>query len=447
MTTNSLTGRSAESQPPAAVEKRAGGSDQIIRSPQDFTQRLHVWREQNFHVLSPFANFSALPPNYGLVPTLVLIDPDPSPNGPGDVYQDTAFVRGNDVAISKLGLSKIAQAAGMSIKTVRTDSRLIPNLWEVKATARFIGLDGTPQELDGTEEYDLRDGSSRLKGFTPAQISQARAKGLRHCEGRAINAAIRLFGIKQKYSKAELGKPFVIVRVMHFPDMSDPLVRQSVTDRALAGTTALFPGQALPPAPVELGVIGVDPLDRSVIDVSVSKASGAAEVPVSVPAGRTLEAVDFDIEAGAYAVRLDGGELLTATKHEVGKALLAAAKAGSRVALVLDDAGQIAAFTVVAGAAASAADMPIGQTVLAALHRERAKPPKTWVRYDATFSDGRKVSTFETKFHALLDEVEKTRAAVKVTSEENGDYEDKLIGLEIVDSRQSSLPMGQGDRY
>ena len=172
----------------------------VIRSPRDYSARLQVWQREHYHVLTPFANFSALPPHLGIVPTLVQLDDDPK--GPaGDVYQDNVFTRGTDVAIAKIGLAKIAQAAGMSIATTRTDPRTLPHYWEVKAVVRFIGIDGTPQEVSAMEEYDLRDGSERAKQMQPKQLVQQRIKGLRNCEARAINAAIRQYGVKQKYTR------------------------------------------------------------------------------------------------------------------------------------------------------------------------------------------------------------------------------------------------------
>ena len=56
------------------------------------------------------------------------------------------------------------KAAGMSIKTYRTDDRSIPMYWEVQAAVRFYGLDGTIQEL--TAERGLEDPACvRLTGI------------------------------------------------------------------------------------------------------------------------------------------------------------------------------------------------------------------------------------------------------------------------------------------
>ncbi|MEO8483098.1 MAG: hypothetical protein ABI634_12865 [Acidobacteriota bacterium] len=426
-----------------SVATRASTSTdaQVIRSPKEYTDRLQVWQRQQYHVLTPFANFSALPDHFGLVPTLVYIDPNPDA---GDVYEDRLFCKDGEVAIAKIGLSKIAMAAGMTITTVRTDDRRIQNLWEMRATARFVGIDGTPQSVDGTEELDLRDGSDRSQKVMGKNRSQdalraARAKGLRGCEARAINAAIRQFGIRQKYTKAELGKPFVLVRVVYMPDMNDAATRQQVTERALAGSSALYGGGHALAAAAEPEVVSTIGVDGDVIDVTPQRTEPAR------PADRGIEDVSFDTEAGLYSARLDGGEVVTVASVDVGKALAAAKKAAQRIVPDITPDGVLTLFTL---AAAEPEEQPIGHTNVANVHREKAKAPKTWVRYDVTFLSGQKASTFDTKLHAVIDEAEKTRAAVKISTEENGDYDPKLTAIDLVDQRQGTLPIaGQEKRY
>src|SRR5439155_10873 len=85
------------------------------------------------------------------------------------------------------------------------------------------------------KEWDLRDGSPQLKGWKPAQIEEARKHGLRNCEARAINAAIREAGcgIRQKYKVEDLAKPFVVMRVAFRANMDDPDQKRMVLERAL----------------------------------------------------------------------------------------------------------------------------------------------------------------------------------------------------------------------
>jgi hypothetical protein len=337
MTTSSVARAETTDVASAALVRQCGDAA-IIRSQGDYAQRLQTWRRERYHILTPFAAFSALPAHLGIVPTLVQLDDNP--DGPsGDVYQDKVFTRGDDVAVAKIGLSKIAQAAGMSIRTVRTDNRAIPNYWEVKATVRFIGIDGTPQEVESMEEYDLRETSERAKQMQPKQLVQQRIKGLRNCEARAINAAIRQYGIKQKYSREELRKPFVVLRIVHMPDMTDPLVRQQVTERALAGTTALYgPSAAALPAHQgveDLGQIGVD---------DPAEAARAIDSAPRLPL-RTVVAVSHDLEAGHYDVQFADGTVAVTRSGEVATAMLEAKRQGRQVAVAVDPAsGEIGQF-------------------------------------------------------------------------------------------------------
>lgn len=445
--------RPMDTSPPAAnaLATRASSSADasVIRSPREYTERLQIWQRQHYHVLTPFANFSALPDHFGLVPTLVQIDPRPEA---GDVYEDRLFCKDGEVALAKIGLSKIAMAAGMTITTMRTDDRRIANLWEMKATARFVGIDGTPQSVDGTEELDLRDGSDRAQKVMGKNRSQealraARAKGLRGCEARAINAAIRQFGIKQKYTREELAKPFVLVRVVYMPDMSDPATRQLVTERALGGSATLYGAgapQALPPAePEHVSTIGLG----QVIDVKPEPATPE-------PVGRAIESVEFDTEAGIYGIRLDGGELVTTTEIATGKAVAAAKKAGQRILPVITEGGELASFTVAvstaSGASPAEGELPVGQTRVEKVEKRNGTNAKgTWTLYTVTFADGRIATTFSQTQQQLIDEALRLKTPVKVlTQESDGDYADKITLFEIVDSRQGTLPMsGTEDRY
>lgn len=317
------------------VVAREEASSNVIRSPREFQSQLKIWEQDRFHVLTPFANFQALPSHYGLVPALVHINPN---EAAGDVYVDGQFCKPGEVAIAKIGLSKLAMAAGMSIKPERTDTRQIPNLWEVRATVRFIGIDGTPQTLEATEECDLRDGSGRAekalgRDRNKSSLMAARSKGLRLCEAKAINAAIRQFGVKQKYTKAELERPFAVVRVVFLPDMSDPVQRQIVTERAMGGSATIWGASApaLPPMvePEALGVIGVDP------------AAPAAVVKPAKPAGRLVLGVVHDAEAARFDITLEGGELLTTDSAAAARDFTRAKAAGARVLAAGNDEGEL----------------------------------------------------------------------------------------------------------
>lgn len=73
----------------------------------------------------------------------------------------------------------------------------------------------------------------------------------------------------------------------------------------------------------------------------------------------------------------------------------------------------------------------------------KARPPKTWLRYDVAFSDGLLASTFDAKLQKLIDEAfEKKLPVTRVTSEREG-FNDQLDALTIVDGTQPALQEGR----
>lgn len=226
-----------------SLEKPAERTPAIITTPEEYRGAYLRWQQQQLNILTPFTNVSGLAQQHGILASTVLIKTD---RESGEVYDNSGgllWLKDNEVALAKPGLRKIAECAGISTSTTRTDPRTIPNYWEMKAIATYRGIDGAPISREATMEWDLRDGSDRLKGFKPNQITEARKNGLRNCETRAINAVIRECGcgLKQKYTKAELAKPFVVLRVSFVPDLSDPETKRLVTERALGGTNAMYP--------------------------------------------------------------------------------------------------------------------------------------------------------------------------------------------------------------
>lgn len=325
------------------VVAREDASSAVIRSPREFESQVKLWQQDRCHVLTPFANFQSMPAHYGLVPALVHINPN---EAAGDVYVDRQFCKDGEVAIAKLGLSKLAMAAGMSIRTERTDNRQIANLWEVRATVRFVGIDGTPQTLDATEECDLRDGTGRAdkalgRDKNQSSLMAARSKGLRLCEAKAINAAIRQFGVRQKYTKAELAKPFAVVRVVFLPDMADPLQRQMVTERAMGGSATIW-GASVP----ALSAAATEPEHLDTIGAVDGPAAPAAGAQPKAPEGRLVLAVEHDQEAARFDVTLEGGEILTTDSAGVARDFTRAKAAGARVKASGNEQGELVSHAI-----------------------------------------------------------------------------------------------------
>lgn len=227
------------------LEKAAPKTPAVITTPEEYRGAVLRWQEQHFNVLTPFANISGLMPSHGIFSSAIQISLDASTQ---ETYTGLPFLKRDDVAIAKRGLRKIAEGLGISTRLEYISVADKPHYWHVKAIASYRGLDGGTVEREASQEWDLRDGSDRMRGWTPNQISEQRKHGLRACETRAINAAIRECGcgIKQSYTRDELSRPFLAVRVMFMPNMDNPDERRAVLDRALGSTNAMYPSRALP---------------------------------------------------------------------------------------------------------------------------------------------------------------------------------------------------------
>lgn len=224
-----------------ALEKAAERTPAVITTPEEFRTSLQRWQQERFNILTPFARISGLAQQHGIVTSVIQINVDKSF---GEVYDGLPFLKSDEVALAKNGLRKIAEGLGISVRLeYLSTGATVRHFWHVKAVASYRGIDGAPIEREASEEWDLRDGSDRLKGWKQSQIEEGRKHGLRNCETRAINAAIRECGcgVKQAYKRAELERPFLAVRVAFQPDLSDPETRRQVTAAALSGARALYP--------------------------------------------------------------------------------------------------------------------------------------------------------------------------------------------------------------
>ena len=123
-------------------------------------------------------------------------------------------------------------------------------------------FDGTPREIFGTKEMDLREGSAQVEALVERaqgqkadgtdrkdpkkQIREMRLHLLSHAETKAKLRAIRSLGIKSGYTEEELRKPFAVARVMWTGRTDDPELRrmfaEKTADAMLGGITSLYGG-------------------------------------------------------------------------------------------------------------------------------------------------------------------------------------------------------------
>lgn len=277
---------------------------EIITTPTEFAGAVQRWQGK-YNLLTPFTNISGLAQAHGIFSTVIPINTNKLA---GEVYDGLPFLKDNQVALAKNGLRKIAEGLGISTKLEYISVGVVPYYWHVKAIASYIGIDGKRVEREASMEWDLRDGSPRLRGWKPAQIDEGRKYGLRACETRAINAAIRECGcgVKQAYHRDELAKPFVTIRVALQPDMSDPDIKRMVTEHFVGASRALYASNPVH-SPADAWADHDEPNPRPVGQGSTSQAAQAASTTAAPSSTQTASATTTkaDEPPTADAVRIN----------------------------------------------------------------------------------------------------------------------------------------------
>ena len=309
-----------------------------IINPVEFKQHLATWTQQGYHVLTPQADFGSLPPQWKIVPTVLALDPNPNA---GDVYQDRLFCKNDEVAPTKVALRKIARSAGISYETFRTDSNTVMFYWAAKCRIEYWGFDGQRKFAEASYEWDLRDGTPRATSMTAKELPRARTNGWRRCEAGAINAAIREYGLKQKYTIAELRKPFVVLNMVFDIDPTDVVQRRIQAQSVMGAKGLLYAGDEPKPSPMGEGAVVASTGER----FAPQEAEGK-EVPFDEPDAPaeeeddalTLKVIGVTkvVDTDDYFVTTEDGRRLHTSDKGVASACNAARKAGTPLAINTD---------------------------------------------------------------------------------------------------------------
>ena len=383
-----------------------------IDRPDTFTTALAKLRER-FNVLAPPVQVvGGFAPCYTLIASQVAIDARVNDQGAGpETYYDKGFMKPDDRALNRVGLQRIANAAGLkwTERTGRSDDCKTQYVWAYYAEGTIDTADGSYQLVTGSTEIDLRDGSPQIGGWTPelwaeakkqgrssvngwseARVRQARARGLALAETKAKNRAIRSIGLQQTYTVKELDKPFIVFRAQFQPDMSDPEVRRMVTERALHGRRALYP-QPHDPTAIPRLMAPIPPagtIDADVVPEGLeAPLPPAAPMPVAPP-------VSAPPDPPTHPDGLD------------------------------PDAPD-----------AEKQDVPVVTDVTVA--KSGTKNNKAWTLWKVTFSDGASGETFDEDIAALAEACKRNGFGVSYLTEP-GKYGAKLTELSRVDP---SLPL------
>lgn len=302
---------------PAATSQPAGSS--IARRPPDELQGTYQKADeigammasaaQVGYLITPQTSCGQLPAGCALAVSLVYIDVDRETYG-------IPNAESNDRGLDKTALAKISAAAGIdwdAQQTQRLDNGRDPHYVHYRAVGYVRNFDGTVRCELGSMEMDMRDGAEEMLACKKEiDLALKRKFILRHAESKAMNRVIRRLGVRSKYSRQDLQKPFVVVKIMFTGHSDDPALKmmfaQKTADAFLGSRNALYGGggqarhatpgpthHQLPPHdPPPLGTAAED--DWSDYDKDTGELNPAAAAPLpqlvdpgSVP-GNTLNA-------------------------------------------------------------------------------------------------------------------------------------------------------------
>lgn len=189
----------------------------------------------------------------------------------------------DNLALLKNGILKLARAAGVTAVTeecrplVFERDRII-----YESVVAWRGPDGTVRKAKGSVEIDLHPDSPEMQQLredcktkrfwdkqaeeyvtksVSAEVAEAKFRSevarlkkfmLPMAESKSLNRAIRaLLQLKQKYSPAEIARPFFVEVLEYSPDLADPDIRAAVLQQGAQAAAQLYgtaPSQpALPP--------------------------------------------------------------------------------------------------------------------------------------------------------------------------------------------------------
>ena len=230
---------------------------------------------ERVHLMSPVPRLESVPEFHDVAIRLVAIKPQPAD---GEVYESRD--RKGELALTKVGLDRLAAAAGISWvpeRSGRVDDRSDPHYCEFAVTGVLRDVDGTTRTLTGTKAIDLRDGSADAVRMNAGELARQRQHIVALAESKAKNRAVRSLGVRQSYRPDELKKPFAVVAVVFSGRSPDPelerLGKLALLDRSNAAAGALYgavprrergepPLASLPPPPLPpLKEVDGDPVD------------------------------------------------------------------------------------------------------------------------------------------------------------------------------------------
>lgn len=232
------------------------------------TKELELAKERGANLLMPTTSIHGLSEFMKPVVDSVFLS---AKTDEGDVYPEKSAAD-TKFRITAQGLRKLAVAAGIIWHPTachRTDDRHDRDYVSFQSVGGIKKTDGSVIFLKGEYDMDFEVVEDELKELhynksknwhktdaeKQAYIDSSvrrdmlfkRKHKIKLCETGAATRVIRaLLGLKSAYTKVELSKPFVMIRIVFQPDLSDPETKRQVTAAAISAMTGIY-GPATPP--------------------------------------------------------------------------------------------------------------------------------------------------------------------------------------------------------
>lgn len=286
---------------------------------QGITYELEIAKKEGANLLMPSTQIAGLSEFHSPVVEKVLLS---SNKDDGDVYPHSGEEDGDKAKfrLTKQALMKLSVCAGIiwSVQeTKRLDNRSDRNYCAFAAVGGIKKADGQPvffraeYDLDfDVIEEELRESyEQKAKKYkkdadyvefcVKRDMLQKRKHKLKLAEAGAMNRVVReILGLKNAYTKAELAKPFVMVRIVFRPDYNDKEVRKQLIAAHIQSMTGIYGRQVMDAAIQDSETIDITPISEE-----QENGSPDDDTPMEDMSPADKQALDFSASDPAERVK------------------------------------------------------------------------------------------------------------------------------------------------
>jgi len=258
-------------------------------------------KKHGWNLLLPTTNIGGLGEFHKPVTDKVTLSPDPNDKDvyPGKAVDGTAMFR-----IHAQGLHKLSLCAGIQwdpMQCHRTDNGSDRDYVSYAVLGGIRKADGTMLWVPGNSDLDMEveeeeiftghynrcqnwnkpqdQKDAYVRDATKKDLLYKRKHKLKLAETSAMNRVVRkILALKPQYSKEELLKPFLVIRIVLQPNFSDREFRQRMMDASIQAITGIYG----PPATRQLPAPG-PASDDDVIELPLAEGPATEEEPEPPP--------------------------------------------------------------------------------------------------------------------------------------------------------------------